>query len=1038
LKKIDIDDFKISLYNESIIINEFNDFKLSATNFNLSRDYLDVDIDQINFVDYFNLNLTQFTSKLMYDKTGLYINNILLKTPNSMIDAEITSLNSNNSSILNNKFQITLSNSSISTNDINLYYDTLINDEFIEFTSSFEGDLEDSFFGNLDFKFGSNSNAKIDFELKDVLDNIKVNTTINEFYTNYKDLTKFPDISNYNIPKFLDSTKYISLTGECNYFNNTLLNKYRILTDFGELNIDINLMNFLSKSLESKLFGTVKFKDFVFSNPSLSETDIKTSADFIIDGTVLSNQSLNSSLNGVFTELLIGDKLFENILVNGRTNNNVFTGNVYSKNKDLNFDFNGLIDYSESLKKLNFTADVKNYEISNNKNFNGDLIINLEGNKLEDLTGSVLFLDSNYNNYDNNYFFKDLKIFSLFENDERIININSEPINGFIKGDMSNLANRLKESILSSLYNEEDFKSLNSNTKTVFKFDIDDDLISILYPDFNFGKNTLISGEIDNNINDFKLNVLSSDIKLNQYLADSVYMSIDNSLKSNNFIFNANNVFFNDKNIQSIKLNKSSRDDLSLLEMEVLTKENDTLQTEIIYSVKNEVINFDLNNSELIYKNNPWIITLDSIANFDIKNQLLNINKLSLLGVNEKMEINLNYNYNSINFLKLSFDNVSVENLPFDTYNFSGVLDGDFIFDKNSNNESRLYFKKLTLDQYKLGSLDLNINHIHKQNELKFKSFLKNNSKLRLNTFGGFVYDNKEPKLDLIAKFESFPINSLNIIGKNNINNIRGEITGAIEMKNILNDPKFFGDLYLKNSGLYVPYTQVDYTFDDESKVNLTENQFTFNNILFSDTNFDSKGVLNGVISHKNFKNWMLDLKIDSDRILVLDTKNINNPVYYGTGFVSGDISITGPGEALLFEANVSSEKGTVFNIPLNDTKNFNENISYIKFSNQNSTNSITPSDFKNINGIELDFNLNINNNAEIEILIDRLSGSTINGYGNGNLIMNINSKGKFNMFGDFTVDAGKYNFVYAGILKKEFELKKEVHCLGQETQIKL
>jgi hypothetical protein len=537
LKKIIIDDFKISLYNESIIINELNDFKLSATDFNLSRDYLNVDIDQINFVDYFNLNVTQFTSKLMYDKTGLYINNILLKTPNSMIDAEITSLNSNDSSILNNKFQITLSNSSISTNDVNLYYDTFINDELIVFSSSFEGELADSFSGNLNFKFGSNSNAKIDFELKDVLDNIKVNTTINEFYTNYKDLTKFPDISNYNIPKFLDSTKYISLTGKCNYFNNTLLNKYRVLTDFGELNIDINLMNFLSKSLESKLFGTVKFKDFVFSNPSFSETDIKTSADFIIDGTVLSNQSLNSSLNGVFTELKIGDKLFKNILVNGRTNNNVFTGNVYSKNKDLNFDFNGLIDYSESLKKLNFTVDVKNYEISDNKNFNGDLIINLEGSKLEDFTGSVLFSNSNYNNNDNNYFFKDLNIFSLFENDERIININSEPINGFIKGDMSNLANRLKESILSSLYNEEDFKSLNSKTKTVFEFDIDDDLISILYSDLNFGKNTLISGEIYNNINDFKLNVLSSNIKLNQYSADSVYISIDNSLKSNNFSF---------------------------------------------------------------------------------------------------------------------------------------------------------------------------------------------------------------------------------------------------------------------------------------------------------------------------------------------------------------------------------------------------------------------------------------------------------------------------------------------------------------------
>ena len=95
--------------------------------------------------------------------------------------------------------------------------------------------------------------------------------------------------------------------------------------------------------------------------------------------------------------------------------------------------------------------------------------------------------------------------------------------------------------------------------------------------------------------------------------------------------------------------------------------------------------------------------------------------------------------------------------------------------------------------------------------------------------------------------------------------------------------------------GLYVPYTDVDYAFDNNSKVSLTNNQFIFNNIPFKDTKFDSKGVLNGSISHTNFKNWMLDLNIDSNRVLVLDTKDVDNPVYYGTAFVPGDISITGP-----------------------------------------------------------------------------------------------------------------------------------------------
>ena len=1023
LKNLIIDDFSISLYNESNIINKLNDFKLSASNLSIDENSTSVDINQINFIDNYNLNVTKGNTAILFDKSGLYVNNILLETPNSIVNADVEVLDFNASSFLKNTLKIKLSNSTISTNDVNLYYDTLINDEFIEFSSFLEGSLADSFIGDLDFKFGSSSNAKIEFELKDVLNNIKFNTTIESFYTSYKDLTKFPDISNYNIPKFLDSTKYISLTGECNYFNNTLVNKYRVITDFGELNIDINLMNFLSKSLESKLFGTVKFKDFVFSTSELFNTDVKTSADFIIDGTVLSNQTLDSSLNGVVSDLTVGDKVFKNILINGRTNNNVFTGNIYSKNQDLNFDFNGLVDYSESLKKLNFTVDIENYKIDIGKNFKGGLVINLQGISAEDLTGSIMFTDSYYNNYDKNYFFENIKVYTLFESDERVIKIDSESINGFVKGDIDNLRNRLKESILFNLYNNNALISSKSNVKTVFKFDIDDDLISILYPDLNFGKNTVISGVIDDNINNFKLDVLSSNIKLNQYVADSVYLSIDNSLKSNNFSFKASNIVFAGNNLQQIQLNKSSYKVLSNVEMKVLTKENDTLHSDINYFVENDILNFGKNNSQFISNNNSWSISLDSLTNYDIKNKILNINKLSLLSGNEKVDIALNYNTNSFNSIKLLFDNVKIENLPLNTYNFSGVLDGDFLYEKNSDNESNLYFKNLTLDKYILGDLDLNVNH--NQKEFKFKSFLKNNSKVQLTTFGSFIYDGIDQKLDLIAKFDNLSINSLNIFGKNNINNIRGDITGLIEIKNVLNTPEYTGDIYFNNSGLYVPYTEVDYTFDNKSKVSLINNQFIFSDIFFSDTKFNSRGVLNGIINHRNFKNWLLDLNIDSERLLVLNTKDVDNPVYYGTAFVSGDISIAGPGESLKFMANVSSEKGTIFNIPLNDSKDFTENISYIKFANKRTNNITDNSIFNKINGIELDFDLNLNRNAEIEILIDRSSGSTIKGYGDGNLIMEINNKGKFNMFGEFTVDNGKYNFVYAGLLKKEFELKK-------------
>ena len=58
-----------------------------------------------------------------------------------------------------------------------------------------------------------------------------------------------------------------------------------------------------------------------------------------------------------------------------------------------------------------------------------------------------------------------------------------------------------------------------------------------------------------------------------------------------------------------------------------------------------------------------------------------------------------------------------------------------------------------------------------------------------------------------------------------------------------------------------------------------------------------------------------------------------------------------------------------------------------------------------------MEFNMDINDNAEIEIVIDKQTGSSIIGRGNGNMLAQINTKGKFQMFGDFIVLSGIYNF---------------------------
>jgi hypothetical protein len=52
-----------------------------------------------------------------------------------------------------------------------------------------------------------------------------------------------------------------------------------------------------------------------------------------------------------------------------------------------------------------------------------------------------------------------------------------------------------------------------------------------------------------------------------------------------------------------------------------------------------------------------------------------------------------------------------------------------------------------------------------------------------------------------------------------------------------------------------------------------------------------------------------LDLTINSRRLVALDTKDSEDAAYYGTAFINGSASITGPTNGLLLKLAASSER---------------------------------------------------------------------------------------------------------------------------------
>jgi hypothetical protein len=70
-------------------------------------------------------------------------------------------------------------------------------------------------------------------------------------------------------------------------------------------------------------------------------------------------------------------------------------------------------------------------------------------------------------------------------------------------------------------------------------------------------------------------------------------------------------------------------------------------------------------------------------------------------------------------------------------------------------------------------------------------------------------------------------------------------------------------------------------------------------------------------------------------------------------------------------------------------------------------------------------FDLDVNRNAKVEIVVDQSSGSTLSGRGAGNILIETNIDGKFNIWGDFIAYEGIYNFKNLGLIDKKFAVEQ-------------
>jgi hypothetical protein len=118
---------------------------------------------------------------------------------------------------------------------------------------------------------------------------------------------------------------------------------------------------------------------------------------------------------------------------------------------------------------------------------------------------------------------------------------------------------------------------------------------------------------------------------------------------------------------------------------------------------------------------------------------------------------------------------------------------------------------------------------------------------------------------------------------------------------------------------------------------------------------------------------------------------------------------------------NASTEDGTVFNIPLNTSATASE-YDFIRFVSHNDTAKVDDQ-VKPFKGITLAIELKIDEKTLVKISTDygKLEGRGVA----NNLKLNINSLGDFEMFGDFLISSGKFEFTAKDFISKNFTVNQ-------------
>jgi TamB, inner membrane protein subunit of TAM complex len=1033
-------------------------------NFAVRSDSTMLDINELSFRESNGFRVKRLSSHLLLNNSNIIFTGINLICDSSIINARRVALMADSAGSFNRFLQevrldVNLNKSLVYLSDIN-YFAPLVKDlnESVWLSGHVSGTVSELKGRNIRMSYKNETNLDCSFDLSGLPDikNTFIFFQINDFRSVSKDIEQIniPGKGKILVPDPLKKLGVVSFSGTFTGFTTDFVAYGKINTTKGLISIDISLRP--EEKNKFRIKGLMKGIDIDLGSLT-GNSDLlgKLTVETNVDGSTESFKKFAVNLTGMIDSVDINNYRYRDVELKGSFTDKAWDGDIKIHDRNIDMELLGMFDFNNKLPEFDFTLNLRKarfYNLNIDKKDTTSaasllLTANFRGNSIDNLDGEIRLLNSSFRKYGKNLEVFDFSLKTFSENSRPAISLRTDFVDVDLKGrynytGLGNVARNALSVLIPSGYGRQ--KLPVTRGENDFSFNIrlkkTDELNNFLKTGMLIAENSTITGRIlpdsiifiNGESKSFSVNRnVFADLKFDAKFADTTASA---EISSSNF-------------------NMSGVSDLKDLYLG-LEAVPDAYKVLLSWDNKDKQVNkgrFEARGSFSAIQGakGKYRMTLALLpGEVDVRDKVWKISPSELIVDSSSVKIsrfsiNNNENYflidgsvseNPLDTLSLKFNGISLSplNSLYEKNNqgpdmihldIGGTLNGRITLTnlyKSFMFESDIRVRDFSLLDSKYGDILIESvwNNAKKVAEINASNNLDGT---KMFDIAGY-YDPDAKNMDLTFTADKLPLDALNPLLKFFASGIGGKASGKLRLSGDPGKPFLTGSVWAEDATLKIDYTQAKYKFSDS--IRFDSKGINFNNITLKDEK-GNRASLNGTIYHNHFLDFAVDLTLKTKDCMVLNTKPKDNDVFYGTAYATGVTTIRTDGPLLKFNISAKTGKNTKFYIPLNSSMSVAENnfVSFVQpagTAKENKSSTAQPST-PNSSGIEIAFDLEITPDAEVQLIMDPKTGDIMKGTGRGNLNINLDSKGVFKMFGDYTIENGDYLFTLGNIINKSF-----------------